>query len=206
MAETRYKRSQEEHTTRIAAARQKASEANQRTSNTSIEVGKEKTQYFEKIALGTGATIAAIVSFVGSSPASIHSPLLVKLALVLLVIGLAAAMYRNWRYPFYTMSVWLRAEAEAKLQVEHCEYELFDDHPDIQIIEDGLLVPHDLWKHKYEQQRMQSTETITAAIKRENRIFLEIQTVENAALILIILAIVLLTALIWVNVGLVGHR
>ena len=201
MSNVRFRRSQADHSARILAAQQKATEANHRTSQASVDVGKEKVQYFEKIALGTGATIAAIISFVGSSPASIHTPKVLKTSLVLFVLGLVGAMYRNWRYPFYTMSVWIRTDAEAKLQVEQCEYELFDEHPEIQILEFGKPVPHDTWATEYEKRKAIAEKNINDAIKRENRIFFEIQIVENASLILIVLAIVSLVALIWLNVG-----
>lgn len=200
MSDFQYKRSQEDHNARILAAQQKAAEANQRTSKASVDVGKEKVQYFEKIALGTGATIAAIISFVGSSPASIHTPKLLKSSLVLFVLGLVGAMYRNWRYPFYTMSVWIRTEVEAKLQVEQCEYELFEEHPEIQILEFGKLIAHTTWKNDYVKRKAATEKNIKDAIKRENRIFLEIQIIENASLILLVLAIASLVALIWMNV------
>ena len=48
------------------SAAQHAAEANQRAVQVSVDIGKEKTQYFEKIALACAGTIALVVSFVGS--------------------------------------------------------------------------------------------------------------------------------------------
>jgi hypothetical protein len=201
MSDSHFRRTQEDHKARILAAQQKVLEANQRTSKASIEVGKEKVQFFEKIALGVGATIAAIISFVASSAAGIRAPNLLKCLLVMLVIALVAAMYRNWRYPFYSMSVWIRTEAAAKQRAEHCEYEMFADCPEIQIVEDGKPISHEAWNSEYLKRKEAIEKILENAVKRESRIFLEIQIVENASLLLIVLAIVLLVALIWMNVG-----
>ena len=48
------------------SARKHAQEMNERAAQVSLDIGKEKTQFFEKIALASGGTIALVVSFIGS--------------------------------------------------------------------------------------------------------------------------------------------
>jgi hypothetical protein len=48
----------------LESAREHARNMNQRAVQVSMDVGKEKTQYFEKLSLGAGGTIALVVSFV----------------------------------------------------------------------------------------------------------------------------------------------
>lgn len=61
--------------TRLEGAIKHAADINERALEVYAEVAKEKTHYFEKIALGSGATIALLVSFVGSHmPQLLTSP------------------------------------------------------------------------------------------------------------------------------------
>ena len=56
------------------SASKHATAANQRAVQVSVDIGKERAQYFEKIALASGGTIALVVSFVGSHAGRLQPP------------------------------------------------------------------------------------------------------------------------------------
>jgi hypothetical protein len=88
-----------------------------------VDAGKEKSQYFEKLAIGSGAAIAAIVSFLGAhsgSGAALKPGWILRCSLVSLVVALFAALYRNFRYPYYVFAVWKRLWVEATRYQQQC--------------------------------------------------------------------------------------
>ncbi len=95
-----------------------AAKANQRAVQVSVEIGKEKTQYFEKIALACAGTIALVVSFVGSHAGRLQPGWLLRSALIALVLAMIAAIYRNWKFPFYLLAHHARQNFVAKQEKE----------------------------------------------------------------------------------------
>jgi hypothetical protein len=89
----RHERAQERVNAAVAAAEQ-----------TQIDVAKERTQFFEKLAIGSGATIAALVSFLGAHSEKLRPPWILRTSLVALVVAIFSALYRNLRYPKYVLS------------------------------------------------------------------------------------------------------
>jgi hypothetical protein len=86
---------------RAAKLRQRA---NAELADTSIQLGKDRTQYFEKLAIGSGAVIAAVVSFLGTHAIQLHPRYPFRSSLVALVLTAVFAMYRNFRYPSYILA------------------------------------------------------------------------------------------------------
>jgi hypothetical protein len=80
-------------------------------------LGKEKTQFFEKLALGSGATIAALVSFLGARKDALSPRWLLRSSIVSLALVILLSLYRNWRYQFYALRS-SRREYFAALQRE----------------------------------------------------------------------------------------
>lgn len=58
----------------LESARKHAKNMNERAVQGSLDIGKEKTQFFEKIALASGGTIALVVSFVGAHAGRLQPP------------------------------------------------------------------------------------------------------------------------------------
>ena len=81
----------------LESAYTNATDVGNQAAQAHADIAKEKTQYFEKIALGSGATIAAVVSFVGVHAGRLKPPFLLRSALVTLVAAMVSSMYRNWR-------------------------------------------------------------------------------------------------------------
>lgn len=77
-----------------------------------IDSSQGRVEYFEKITIGAGAAIAALVSFLGSHSASLHPKWILRSSLVLLGLTMLAGLFRNFRYPNYVMQIrkisWIR--------------------------------------------------------------------------------------------------
>jgi hypothetical protein len=202
MSNDRIKVSLESHQARIQRALEFQNKASQLKSDASVKVGDEKVQYFEKIALGSGAAITAIVSFVGANSANMHTPRLLKWALLMLFVTLALAMLRNWIFPFYTVGVWARHKGEADQQVEDLEALMFEDYPEtVAIDETNTIIPVETHRSNLEQRSNQRRRLIKAAINRENWLFRIVIMVETASLVSLLTAAILLVIGVWLNVG-----
>ena len=90
----------------------------EKTEQVSIDIGKEKTQYFEKLTFGCGATVALIVSFVGAHTGKLQPPFLLRSALVTLVLAMICGFYRNWKFPWYFFAHWARRSLVARRDKE----------------------------------------------------------------------------------------
>ena len=115
-----------------------------------IELAKERTQYFEKLALGSGATIAAVVSFIGTHLGRLRPPLLLRSTLVILVVAMLAAMARNWFYPRYVLATFLREYDEALLEREKTRAGYFSAGPALSL-QDGKPIDVQGWLAHHEQ-------------------------------------------------------
>jgi hypothetical protein len=177
--------------------RQFASEANQRAVQVSIDIGKEKTQYFEKIALAAGGTIALVVSFVGAHAGKLNPPWLLRSALILLVLAMVAAMYRNWKYPFYQIAVYGRQYAAAQLERERSKRDLIVAIPSI----DHTGRPNDVQaiRAQFVLDEKVLNDKIDECKRQEHSAFEQTKWLERAALVLIVVSMGMLIALAWRN-------
>lgn len=165
---------------------------------TALDIAKEKTQYFEKIALGSGATIAAIVAFVGNHTASLHPQWLLRSALVALVIVMFGAMYRNWRYPFYLMTARDLQYLMADRTKEQNKNNYVVSFPAMDL-DTGLAIDQKAWTAEFEAQDLKYEKRIKELQCIENVIFQEVKRVEIVILVLAIASMLLLVALAWLN-------
>lgn len=98
------------------AASKQREKAAERFNQIQYEVATESTQFFEKLTIGSGATIAALVSFLGAQHATIRPHWILRTALILLATAVVAGLYRTFRYPYYKRDLnhklWLEAARE----------------------------------------------------------------------------------------------
>lgn len=80
-----------------------------------IDVANGRTAYFERLTIGAGAVITAIVSFLANHAAGLHPEWLLRCSLVSLVMVIVAGLYRSFRYPYYIMQARKAAWIEAAL-------------------------------------------------------------------------------------------
>lgn len=178
--------------------KQFASEANLRAVQVSVDIGKEKTQYFEKIALAAGGTIALVVSFVGAHAGRLNPPWLLRSALVALVLTMIAAMYRNWKYPFYLIAVYGRQYAAAQLERERSKRDLVVRVPSIDPDTGQLNDVQDI-RAQFALDEKALNDEIDKCKREEHSAFEQTKWLERVALLLIVVSMGMLIALAWRN-------
>ena len=182
----------------VKSETRRAEIVNQKLHQATIDIAKEKTQYIEKIALGSGATIAAIVSFVGSHNNKLHPSWLLRSALVSLVLAMMGAMYRNWRYPFYQYNFHTRLDQQAALRLETAKAE-FISLFQVNDVETGKMINKDEYLSQYRTDARVIQSNIAGLLRKEEWILNEAKYVEFVALILAAAGITMLVGLAWIN-------
>ena len=163
-----------------------------------IEIASETTKYFEKVALGSGATIAAMVSFIGSHSGKLSPPYLLRSALVTLVMAMLTAMYRNWRYPRYVLTQYQAQHYQAMLNREQCKRDYFMAAPTASLQDGKIINPQEFAKY-VEGIETTFTAYIARFKKIETRISKEVEWMGNVSLLCAVVGIGQLIALAWIN-------
>lgn len=70
-----------------------------------IEAAKGRADFYDKLTFGAGATIAALVSFLGVHSTKLHPAWIFRGALLSLVLTVVAGLFRNYRYPNYVLQI-----------------------------------------------------------------------------------------------------
>jgi len=180
------------------SASKHARNMNQLSVQISRDIAKEKTQYFEKIALASGATIALVVSFVGAHVGRLRPPWLLRSALVVLVLAMITAMYRNWKYPFYLIAAQVHQDLTAQQDRERCKRDYIQSFPAI-AIEDGLPINVPEFLTEFAKSDDALSKKIVGVQKQERSAFGIVKIVERITLLLMLFAMSMLIALAWVN-------
>jgi len=182
----------------FAHAADHAANMNKQAVQSSIEVGKERTQYFEKVSLGCGATVALIVSFVGAHAGRLQPRWLLRSALVSLVSAMIFGLLRNWIFPWYTYAAMGHQDFDAKLAREYAKKKLISIGFAVSI-EDGQQIDPDAWLRNFEKDESFSKERIAYLIALRDRSFNWTARIEYLTLILACVGMGLLVALAWLN-------
>jgi hypothetical protein len=82
-------------------AQWQANEADAAAEQAQVDIARERTQFFEKVAIGSGAAITALVSFLGAHPKSLRPPWVLRTSLISLVVAILAALCRSLTYQKY---------------------------------------------------------------------------------------------------------
>ncbi len=165
------------------------------------ENAKDRVQFFEKIALGAGATIAGLVSAIGIHGATqkiIRGALCLRVSFVLLAVALAGAVYRNWRYPYYLLRVINESELRAHLKIQELKGEYFSKFETFSMQTGEPISPD--WGEKAADSNHALKSKIDEHRKKAKNIWTEIRTIENVTLVSSILAMVGLVALACLNI------
>jgi hypothetical protein len=172
-----------------------------KTSNqTQIDIAKERTQFFEKLAIGSGATIAAIVSFLGAHSQRLQPPWILRASLVALVVTLFSALFRNLRYPKYVLSATEIGYWEASIEEQERRREMIGaEQGRVADIYTGL--PFDTKKTARElgKSTEEALKIMSQKRSREKRHLREWQTAEKVCLTAVCVAMVSLVWLALVN-------
>ena len=82
-------------------AQEQANKADAAAEQAKVDIAKERTQFFEKLAIGSGAAITALVSFLGAHSEKLRPPWILRTSLVSLVVAILAALCRSLTYQEY---------------------------------------------------------------------------------------------------------
>jgi hypothetical protein len=82
-------------------AQEQANKADAAAEQAKVDIAKERTQFFEKLAIGSGAAITALVSFLGAHSEKLRPPWILRTSLVSLVVAILAALCRSLTYQKY---------------------------------------------------------------------------------------------------------
>lgn len=182
----------------LESARRQASDMNQRGVQVSVDIGKERMQFFEKIALAAGGTIALVVSFVGAHASRLQPPWLLRSSLVTLVLSLVGATYRNWRFPYYLLANYNRQYLEAKRESMRRETEYVRAANAIPIADTRAVSLTEYDQQVVEDEKI-FEEKITECKRQEEMSFKTVQIIEYVTLSLLILGMGMLVGLAWRN-------
>lgn len=178
----------------LKSAQENVRDAEKQSSETQLDLSKERTQFFEKLAIGCGATIAAIVSFVGTHAGKLHPVWIFRCALISLAIGLVSAMYRNFRYPYYVLAARHRILTEAMQYQQRCKNDLFQVDRNAIGIQTGKPIDLRQWTVDFSQSDAGLVELIKEQKQREQGIYSQVQRAEQLCLMFIGVAMI---ALVW---------
>jgi hypothetical protein len=185
------------------AAGSTLSETADRSNQVLSDSAKATKEFFEKIALGAGASIAAIVSFLGAQNVHLHPRWLLRSALVSLFVTAFFAMYRLLRMPYYHLAASNRQYFEAKKQHEEQKWSSYeyDSRSGVQITDVHTGHPFDLAAAKATMSH--NVETLDDVIKQQKRregwLWFEVKWAGRMSIISGGAALLSLTTLAWVN-------
>lgn len=188
---------------RLQALHQAAIESVSRTeadiSQTRVDTAKERTQYFEKLAIGSGATIAAIVSFLGVHSGKLQPAWIIRFSLVVFTAAIIAALYRNFRYPFYVLAAKQLSWIRAKLHEQECRKDYLRADPNVHSWQTGEQIDVPTWISGAEKAVAELQPEIAKKEKRTTRLFREVQISEGACLLSVALGMISLALLALLN-------
>lgn len=128
-----------------------------------IDVANGRTSYFDRLTIGAGAVIAAIVSFLGSHAATLHPEWMLRCSLVALVVVILAGLYRSFRYPYYIMQAKKVVWIEAELHHQRCKGEHIKTIGPSVNLHDGRLID----KTKLSRDYAESNAEVEVILKKQ---------------------------------------
>jgi hypothetical protein len=159
-----------------------------------LDGAKDKTQFFEKLAIGSGATIAALVSFLGTHSAGLHPHWTLRCSLIALAVVLVTALYRAFRYPYYALAARNRIWIEAIREQQKCNNDYIQADPDVINLQGGGLIDQQRAQAAFEDSDVKLIETIRRKTTHEQRIYEHVQWSERVCLASVTAAMI---ALVW---------
>ena len=126
-----------------------------------IESAKGRVGFYDKLTIGSGATIGALVSFLGAHSTKLQPTWILRGALIFLILTMAASLFRNYRYPNYVLQIHKISAIRCCRYQQQCRLNCLKADPTALSIQTGL--PIDLPKTLKEFEKSdKELETISA--------------------------------------------
>jgi hypothetical protein len=185
---------------RWKTAEERARKAAGKFNQVQADAAKDRTQYFEKLTIGCGAAIAAIVSFLGatSDKHPLHPKWMFPTTVAVLSFAMFAALYRNYRYQNYLINVFKKAYLQSGRIEQQCKNDLYqtaytyDWHAAKQINIDE-------WNEEFRTSDPDLEKAIQKLEKEEKLHLKEIAVAGNTCLVSIFVAMVALVVIAFKN-------
>jgi hypothetical protein len=174
----------------MKSADQSVREIETDNSKTSVDLAKERTQYFEKLAIGSGATIAAIVTFLGSHAGKLQPVWIMQCSLICLLVAIVAALYRNFRYPNYILAVNDVSWINAKVYQQQRKKELFKFEPNAISLQTGKSIDAAAWIAEAEKAESEMRPIIQQREKCHKRLLREVKVSEIICIVAVSAAMI----------------
>lgn len=179
---------------RLEAASEEVSVAARKFNETQIVAATERSDFFDKLIIGAGAAIAAIVSFLGAHNGHLRPKWALSVSLISLLVTIVAGLYRNFRYPNYVLKVRSRIWLEARLKEQQCKKDFFKRHPSIDI-DTGEFIDASQWISETKESDEKTEELIQQLNKEEKGLEHEWHWAEFVCLASVLAAMIALTLL-----------
>jgi hypothetical protein len=179
---------------RLNSANQWVKETADDTTQTQLNFSTERTQFFEKLAIGSGATIAGIVSYLGVHAKGLSPSWMMHAALGLLTVSMVSALYRNFRYPNYVLAVKDLNWCSAKAHEQECKKDCFEAEPNAVSWQTGERINAKKWISDVNADKNKIETLLQEKDNRQKRLLREYTCAEIVCLVALSLAMI---ALVW---------
>jgi len=180
------------------AAQDYSKKANQLNEH-SIVAAKDRESFFEKVAIGAGASIAAIVSFLGAKAHPLEPRWVLRASLISLASALFAALLRNYLYPFYLFAARQVQFSKAYREREKRKAQYVKAMPVNINWDTGEQIDPTKFLIEWGKDDKQSASAIETLERRETRYFRGWKWSEVACLTAIVVSSLWLVLLVWWN-------
>ena len=160
-----------------------------------VEIATQRASFFEKLTIGSGAAIAAIVSYLGSGSHHLYPHWAMRCSLVALVSAMIAGLYRDYRYPYYVLSVRKRVWLEAEREMQRSKNNYLLASPNPIDFDTGHPIDKIESNEEFKDSDAKLQVTIPEVTKDEERYLMEWTTAERVCLIAIGVAMI---CLVWI--------
>lgn len=191
---------QEMHRLRLLLedAQKQLQKVNDTIEQSQVESAKGRADFYDKLTIGSGATIAALVSFLGAHSAKLQPTWILRGALLSLVLTMIASLFRNYRYPNYVLQIHKISLIRSSRYQQQCRFNCIKADPTAISIQTGQ--PIDLPKSLKEFEK--SDEGLEALDKDSEKIGERLRKqwtyAQNLAICFAILAMVFL---VWLAIA-----
>jgi len=128
-----------------------------------VDSAKGRLDFFDRLTIGAGAAITALVSFLGAHSTKLQPAWILRAALVSLVLTMLAALYRNFRYPNYVLLVHKISWMSAARYEQKCRFDCIRADPTAVSFQTGGNIGSDAIKDSEK-----SVEDVAQVIKEHN--------------------------------------
>jgi hypothetical protein len=163
------------------------------------EATGERTGFFEKLAIGSGATIAAIVSFLGSKAHTLEPRWALRTGVCTLAGVIVTALARNYLYPYYFHHALFVPLVDAQIKRDKHMQNYLEATPNAVNLETGRPFDGQTMRTSWDARRESQEELKKNTEKLKDRYFFWWRRCEDACLLLVAASIVMLVLLVWWN-------